>query len=67
MVGKIFLVPKDLGEVKNSEFQAETVLSQAKCFQWDNSTDVERLISWQVASLASWSTLSLTSSSAEHF
>ncbi|GFV71767.1 hypothetical protein TNCV_777841 [Trichonephila clavipes] len=59
MVGKNFLVHKALGEAKNSEYQAETVLFQAKYFQWDNGTDIEKFISWQVASLAHWSTLSL--------
>ncbi|GFT57030.1 hypothetical protein TNCV_1690951 [Trichonephila clavipes] len=39
--------------------QAETVLSQAKCFQWDNITDIERYVSWKVASLTNESSLSL--------
>ncbi|GFX39729.1 hypothetical protein TNCV_2104731 [Trichonephila clavipes] len=55
---KNFLDHKALGEAKNSEFQVETVLFQANCFQWDNGTDIERFISWQVASLANWSALS---------
>ncbi|GFV93955.1 hypothetical protein TNCV_3573081 [Trichonephila clavipes] len=59
MVGKDLLVHKALGEAKNSVFQEETVLSQAKCFQWDNGTDINRLISRQVASLANRSALSL--------
>ncbi|GFV93611.1 hypothetical protein TNCV_1989231 [Trichonephila clavipes] len=51
MVGRNFLVRKALGE--------ETIHSQANCFQWDNSTGIERFISWQVASLANWSAVSL--------
>ncbi|GFY19220.1 hypothetical protein TNCV_4225841 [Trichonephila clavipes] len=45
-------VHKALGEAKNSMFQEDTVFSQAKCFQWDNDTDIKRFTSWQVASLA---------------
>ncbi|GFX66582.1 mariner Mos1 transposase [Trichonephila clavipes] len=41
---KNLLVHKALGEAKNSVFLEETVLSQAKCFQWDNGTDIKRFI-----------------------
>ncbi|GFV84354.1 hypothetical protein TNCV_2044021 [Trichonephila clavipes] len=50
MIGKIFLVHKALEEAENSVFQEETVISQAKCFQWNNYADIKRFISWQVAS-----------------
>ncbi|GFX04071.1 hypothetical protein TNCV_3972201 [Trichonephila clavipes] len=43
MVGKNLLVHKALGETKNSVFQEETVLSQAKCFQCDNGTDIKKV------------------------
>ncbi|GFV23780.1 hypothetical protein TNCV_959741 [Trichonephila clavipes] len=44
-VGKSVLIPKALTEAENSVFQAETVLSQAKCFRRNNNgTDIKRSI-----------------------
>ncbi|GFY24758.1 hypothetical protein TNCV_1018041 [Trichonephila clavipes] len=57
MVGKKLLVHKALGEAKNSVFHVETALSQAKCFQWDNGTDIS-CSQLDVASLHNWPTLS---------